>query len=114
MNDFTKEELKKLVSIYEEAEVAHMNKIYEGICEFKLVREGNFPSSILNDFTKDELEDMSLLLSEYVEVPKDNPLYAKLDAMIKAFEHKHIYKETKESFLVTDYRCDICGEKLND
>ncbi len=41
MNDFTKDELRKHVETFHQAEVAYLNKIHEGVCEFKLVEKDN-------------------------------------------------------------------------
>ena len=41
MNDFTKDELRKYVKTFHKAEVAYLNKIFEDVCEFKLVETDN-------------------------------------------------------------------------
>ncbi len=67
---------------------------------------------LMNDFAKEELIDLSLMLSELADISRDNLIYIKILKMIDNYEHKHQYKEIKESFIVTDYTCDICGENL--
>ena len=41
MNSITKQELKDAVKAFHDAEVAYLNKMFEGVCEFKVAERCN-------------------------------------------------------------------------
>ncbi len=53
MNSITKQELKDAVKAFHDAEVAYLNKMFEGVCEFKLVERDN----LVPDITMEKIDE---------------------------------------------------------
>ncbi len=53
MNDFKKEEIEQQVKTYNKATVAYMNKLFDGICEFKLIETDD----LISDISKEKIDE---------------------------------------------------------